>query len=80
MSLSDYVGRKKLLVIIHSLVTLRILLIIIAKGDIPLSRAGIGFFGFFYGAVWPIYEACLRDHFPKEISGTINGSSLFLWD
>jgi MFS family permease len=74
MSLSDRTGRKRLLVIIHSLVTSSILLIILAGNNISLLRVGIGSFGFFYGAVWPMYAACARDYFSKEISGTVIGT------
>ncbi len=73
MSLSDYIGRKKSLIIIHSLVTLSILLIIFSKDNLSYLRIGIGCFGFLYGAIWPMYAACVRDYFPKEIAGTLIG-------
>ena len=73
MTLSDYIGRAKLLVIIHSLLALSILFIILAKGDISLLRVGIGWFGFIYGPIFPMYAACARDYFPKEVAGTVIG-------
>jgi MFS family permease len=73
MSLSDYIGRKKSLIIIHSLVTLSILLLILVGNDILLLNIGMGFFGFFYSAIWPMYSACARDYFPKEVVGSIIG-------
>ncbi|OGP79568.1 MAG: hypothetical protein A2V86_02840 [Deltaproteobacteria bacterium RBG_16_49_23] len=33
----------------------------------------MGWFGFFYGAIWPMYAVCARNYFPKEVSGTIIG-------
>jgi MFS family permease len=33
----------------------------------------MGFFGFFYGAIWPMYGACARDFFPKEMTGRVFG-------
>lgn len=73
MTISDYIGRAKSLVIIHSLLALSILFIILAKGNISLLRVGIGWFGFIYGPIWPMYAACARDYFPKEIAGTMIG-------
>jgi len=73
MPLSDYIGRKRLLVMIHSFLALSILLIIFAKDDISLVRIGVGWFGFLYGAIWPMYAVCARDYFPKEVAGTVIG-------
>jgi sugar phosphate permease len=73
MTISDYIGRVKSLVIIHSLLALSILFIILAKGNISLLRVGIGWFGFVYGPIWPMYAACARDYFPREVGGTVIG-------
>ena len=73
MTVSDYIGRVKSLVIIHSLLALSILFIILAKDNISLLRIGIGWFGFIYGPIWPMYAACARDYFPKEVAGTVIG-------
>ncbi len=72
MSLSDYIGRKKSLLAIHCLVTLSIFFIIFA-GNASLLRGGIAFFGFLHGAIWPMYAACARDFFPKEVLGRAIG-------
>ncbi len=79
MTLSDYIGRVKSLVIIHSLLALSILFIILAKGDISLLRVGIGWFGFIYGPIFPMYAACARDYFPKEVAGTVIGLLTFFY-
>jgi len=72
MALSDHIGRKRSLVMIHFLLAGCILYILFARG--PLSiQLGMGGFGFLYGAIWPMYGACTRDHFPREIAGTAFG-------
>jgi sugar phosphate permease len=73
MTLSDYIGRVKSLVMIHSLLALSIVLIILAKDNIPWLRVGIGWFGFMYGPIFPMYAACARDYFPKEVAGRVIG-------
>jgi sugar phosphate permease len=73
MVLSDYIGRKKSLMIIQSLVALGILVIIFGGDHVPLLILGLGCFGFLYGAIWPLYGACARDYFPKEMTGAVFG-------
>ena len=73
MTLSDYIGRARSLVIIHSLLALSIFFIILAKDNISLLWVGIGWFGFIYGPIFPMYAACARDYFPKEVAGTVIG-------
>jgi MFS family permease len=70
MALSDIIGRKKSLVIIQSLVALSIVFIVIAGDRVPV---GLGWFGFLYGAIWPMCGACARDYFPKEMTGAVFG-------
>jgi sugar phosphate permease len=73
MTLSDYIGRAKSLMIIHSLLALSVLFIIFAQSNILLLMIGIGWFGFIYGPIFPMYAACARDYFPKEVSGRVIG-------
>ena len=73
MTLSDYIGRAKSLIVIHSLLALSILFIIFAKGNISFLMIGIGWFGFIYGPIFPMYAACARDYFPKEVAGRVIG-------
>jgi MFS family permease len=72
-ALSDYIGRRKSLRIIQTLVTGAIFFILFAGNHISLLLIGTGFFGLLYGAIWPMYAACVRDYFPEEIAGTILG-------
>lgn len=73
MTLSDYIGRAKSLVFIHSLLAISIVFIILAKDNIQWLRVGIGWFGFIYGPIYPMYAACARDYFPKEVAGRVIG-------
>jgi MFS family permease len=73
MALSDRIGRKKSLVIIQSLVALGIVFIVIVGDCLPFLAVGLGWFGFLYGAIWPMYGACARDYFPKEMTGAVFG-------
>jgi OFA family oxalate/formate antiporter-like MFS transporter len=73
MALSDYIGRKTSLVIIHLLVALSILFVILGGRNIPLLMVGVGCFGFLYGPIWPMYAASARDYFPREFTGTVFG-------
>jgi MFS family permease len=73
MALSDFIGRARSLVIIQSLLATAILLVILCKANISLLTVGIGWFGFVYGPIWPMYAACARDYFPKEVSGRVIG-------
>jgi len=73
MTLSDYIGRKNSLMIILTLTALSILFVTLVGSHILLLMIGMGCFGFFYGAIWPMYAACARDYFPKEVAGSILG-------
>jgi MFS family permease len=73
MVLSDIIGRKKSLVIIQSLAALSIVFIVIAGDRVPFLVVGLGWFGFLYGAIWPMSGACARDYFPKEMTGAVFG-------
>ena len=73
MVLSDYIGRKKSLMIILTLTALSILFVTLVGSHIMFLMIGMGCFGFFYGAIWPLYAACARDYFPKEVAGSVLG-------
>jgi OFA family oxalate/formate antiporter-like MFS transporter len=73
MAASDHIGRKRSLLYIHFLLAIFILFILFARDNLPCIRIGIGGFGFIYGAIWPMYGACTRDYFPKEVAGTTFG-------
>ena len=73
MAVSDRVGRKASLALTQASAGLGIFWILLA-GPSPFGlMTGAAFFGFFYGAVWPMYAALGRDLFPREVTGTVVG-------
>lgn len=79
MSLSDDLGRKRSLLILHSSLALTILWIIFIGGKVMWLQIFVGLFGFFYSPVWPMYGACARDYFPKEVVGSVIGLLTFFY-
>ncbi|MGB9629809.1 MAG: MFS transporter, partial [Thermodesulfobacteriota bacterium] len=73
MTVSDFLGRIKTLIFTHLLLMASILFIIFSKGNIGWLRLSVGCFGFFYGPIFPLYAACARDYFEKEVAGTVIG-------
>ncbi len=71
--LSDFIGRKKCLLIINAGMTASILLIIWAGNSWSSLFAAVCIFGVFYAAVWPVYAAAAADFFPREATGTVLG-------
>ncbi len=71
--LSDFIGRKKCLLIINAGMTASILLIIWAGKSWSSLFAAVCIFGVFYAAVWPVYAAAAADFFPREATGTVLG-------
>ena len=73
MGLSDYIGRRKSLVVTQTLIAMTILFVIVGKSHIFSLMLGMACFGFLFGAIWPMYAACTRDYFSKEVTGTVFG-------
>lgn len=71
--LSDFIGRKKTLLIINASMTLSILLIVWAGNRWPALIMAVCIFGVFYAAAWPIYAAAAADFFPREATGSVIG-------
>jgi sugar phosphate permease len=71
--LSDFIGRKKTVLIINASLTLSILLIIWAGSRWPALLAAVSVFGVFYASVWPMYAAAAADFFPREVTGSVLG-------
>jgi sugar phosphate permease len=73
MPLSDYMGRKKTLLLSHFVITC-VLTAVLAAGDTRLViYALVGLMSFFMGAVFPLYGASAGDYFPKHMMATIMG-------
>jgi sugar phosphate permease len=79
MTVSDYIGRASSLVTLHLFLALSILVIILAKDNMSWLRIGVGCFGFIYGPIFPMYAACARDYFPKEVAGRVIGLLTLLY-
>ena len=73
MILSDSIGTKKSLGLTYLLVALSILFIVFSGNNVLLLIVGVAWFGVLYGGIFPLVAACARDHFPKEITGTVLG-------
>jgi MFS family permease len=72
-ALSDYIGRKKCLIITTLGMAASTLLIIWAGGSRPALLAAASNFGVFYAAVWPMYVAVAAEFFPAGATGSVVG-------
>lgn len=79
MVISDHIGTKKSLVVIYVLIALSILSIVLGGSHILFLMAGVGCFGFLYGAIFPMVAACARDYFSEDVAGTILGLFTFFY-
>jgi MFS family permease len=77
--LSDFIGRKKTVLIINASLTLSVLLIIGAGNRWPALLAAVSIFGVFYASVWPMYAAAAADFFPREVTGSVLGFWTFFY-
>jgi len=76
---SGHIGTRKSIKIIYGLMPFSILSIMAGGGHVYLLMAGVGWFGFLYGAVFPMVAACARDYFPREATGTAFGFLTFFY-
>ncbi|UCE51014.1 MAG: MFS transporter [Desulfobacterales bacterium] len=74
LPLSDYLGRKKTIIISNSLITAALAGILIAGDSWIMLCVFIGCLAIFYGATFPIYGACAGDYFPREAMATVIGA------
>lgn len=72
-TLSDSLGRKKCLILIHTSLSVSIILIISAGNHWNALLTTVCIFGFFYAAAWPMYAAAAADFFPPEATGSVLG-------
>ena len=71
--LSDFIGRKKCLLLINAGMTISILLIIWAGSVWSALMVAVSVYGVFYASVWPMYAAAAADFFPREATGSVLG-------
>lgn len=74
LPLSDYLGRKKTIIISNSLIAAALVGVVLVGNSWLLLSVCIGALAVFYGVTFPIYGACAGDYFPKESIGTVIGA------
>lgn len=72
--LSDYLGRKKTIVISNAFISISLVGIIVSGTSWGILCFLVGCVGIFYGAIFPLYSACAGDYFPDEVMGTVIGA------
>ncbi len=73
LPLSDYLGRKRTVIISNAIITVCLVSILLVGESWGLLSLLIGLMAVFYGPTWPIYGACAGDYFPPEIMATVIG-------
>jgi sugar phosphate permease len=74
LPLSDYLGRKRTLIISNSFITISLIGILLSGNSWIMLYAFVAIMAVFYGATFPMYGVCAGDYFPKEIMGTVIGA------
>jgi sugar phosphate permease len=74
LPLSDYLGRKRTLIISSSFITACFIGILLAGHSWGMLCVLIGMLALFYGPTWPMYGACAGDYFPRDMMGTVIGA------
>jgi sugar phosphate permease len=74
LPLSDYLGRKRTIIISNAIIAVSLVLILWVGESWGLLYILIGIMALFYGPTWPIYGACAGDYFPREIMATVIGA------
>ena len=71
--LSDFLGRKRCLILIDSSMAMSAVLIVWAGNNWTALLAAASIFGIFYAAAWPMYGAAAADFFPPGATGSVLG-------
>lgn len=74
LPLSDYLGRKKTIIISNAFITACLAGILLSGSSWLMLSVFVGIIAVFYGATWPMYGVCAGDYFPKEVMGTVIGA------
>jgi len=74
LPLSDYLGRKRTIIISNSFITACLIGILLSEDFWIMFYVLIGIMAVFYGVTFPMYGACAGDYFPKEVIGTVIGA------
>jgi len=74
LPLSDYLGRKKTIIISNSFIAVSLFFIVFSGSSWGALCFLVALFAVFYGPTFPIYGACAGDYFPKSVMGTVIGA------
>ncbi len=74
LPLSDYLGRKKTIIIMNSFIAASLFGIVLSGHSWGRLYFLVGLFALFYGPTFPIYGACAGDYFPRTVIGTVIGA------
>jgi len=74
LPLSDYLGRRKTIILSNLVITASLAGILLAGHSWFMLYVLIGIGAVFYGVTFPMYGACAGDYFPKEYMGTVIGA------
>jgi sugar phosphate permease len=74
LPLSDYLGRKKTILISNAAIAVALIGILAAGKNVVLLYFFVGCVGVAYGTTFPIYGLCAGDYFPREAIATVVGA------
>jgi sugar phosphate permease len=74
LPLSDYLGRKKTIILMNSFIAASLFGIVLSGHSWGALCFLVGLFAVFYGPTFPIYGACAGDYFPRSVMGTVIGA------
>ncbi len=74
LPLSDYLGRKKTILISNSVIAVSLIAILAVGKHWGLLYFFVGCVGVAYGTTFPIYGLCAGDYFPREAIATVVGA------
>jgi len=74
LPMSDYLGRKRTIIISNSFIAACLTGILLTGDSWIMLYVLIGIMAVFYGVTFPMYGACAGDYFPKEVMGTVIGA------
>jgi len=74
LPLSDYLGRKKTIIISNTFIAAALAGILVVGNSWAMLCILIACFAIFYGATFPVYGTLAGDYFPRDFIGTIIGA------
>ena len=74
LPLSDYLGRKRTIIVSNSFITACLAGIVLIGNSWGMLYVLVGIMAVFYGVTFPIYGACAGDFFPRKMIGTVIGA------